>query len=195
RSRGEKQRQTIQHRCRQEKNCGAQNRESPDKPDGQASGRNRPHPCSWVSRIVITVDNAIESHRRRTRSDHCHRNPNNLPRRWNATCCKHCAQKSKRQREQRVLDLDHFERRADVFNDCGHRFYLCSDSPMLVTLRFHQKSRFGEDTAAYQKAKSIIHSTGRACLIELHSATIKASPENNPLTIPTISKKRTAPPN
>src|SRR5207302_5621078 len=69
--------------------------------------------------VVFTISDAIESHRGRARSHHCHDYPNYLPRRRNPARRQHCAEKSKRQREQRVLDLDHLERRADIAYDSG----------------------------------------------------------------------------
>jgi hypothetical protein len=65
--------------------------------------------------VVLPIGDAIESHRRGTGTDHRHANPKNLPHSGKTIRGEYRAQKGKRQREERVLDLDHLERDADVF--------------------------------------------------------------------------------
>ena len=78
------------------------------------TGGNCAHLCARITRVVDAIGDSIESHRRRARANHRDDNPNNLPNGRYAARRQHRAQKSKRQREQRMLDFDHLERGADV---------------------------------------------------------------------------------
>ena len=61
--------------------------------------------------------NAIAADRAPTIATTIHKN---LPGRRQSVGCEHRAQKSKRQRKKRVLDLDHFQRQAGVFEYGRH---------------------------------------------------------------------------
>jgi len=65
--------------------------------------------------VVVLIGDAIEGHGGRTGTDHCHADPENLPQSRKTIRGEHSTEKRKRQREERMLDLDHLERDADVF--------------------------------------------------------------------------------
>src|SRR5205807_5080321 len=79
------------------------------------------HLCAWITRIVIAIGDAVKGHRGRTRAQHCHADPDDLPCGRNSARCQHRAEKCERQRKQRVLDLDHFERGANLMGDRRHK--------------------------------------------------------------------------
>ena len=62
---------------------------------------------SWPNREYYRPQ---KRHRRRPSAKHCDRDPQYLPPRRQTVCREDRSQKSKRQREQRVLKLDHRER-------------------------------------------------------------------------------------
>src|SRR5258706_856611 len=75
---------------------------------------------SRIASIVFSVRNSIESHRRRPRADHGGGDPYKLSGRRQTVRRQYGAEKCKWQREERVLNLDHFERGANIAEEGWH---------------------------------------------------------------------------
>ena len=98
--------------------------EGPGEGHGERAGGQSAHFGAGIFLVVAQIDDAIDGHGRRTRGDHGHYNPENLPQRGPAVrgdaSGKQGTDQRERQREDGVLKLDHLEHGA---NAAGHRSY------------------------------------------------------------------------
>ena len=112
----------IQVPCGKEKQSARGQRKAKDEAAGQQSRGKGAGRGARIQRIDFCVHQAVERHGRRTRGNHRDADPAQGAQRGNSVGRQDRASEPEREREKRVLPLDHIERDADIVKDIlGHR--------------------------------------------------------------------------
>jgi hypothetical protein len=152
RQRRQTQTQRIQFEGSEEQEKGGRHRKARGELRREHPGGDGAYPGARIAGVDLGIDEAIEGHRRRARRHHGHHDPQQLPpdpRRIEATLTKgeERSSEGEREGEDRVLELDHFEREAKAVPNHAETplFYA-----MLYKAQFRE--RVGNGTVNWQDA-------------------------------------------
>ena len=112
--RRQQQRQPIQSPRSQEENRRHHRGKPRGKTASEQTRRDSPHARARIRGVQIGVCPAVERHCSRTRADHAHDDPRQLRGGRPAMSSQHRSGQRKRERKNRVLPLDHFQRDANA---------------------------------------------------------------------------------
>jgi len=113
--------------CSQYEYRARNNNEDRDESGLEMSSRQSACARAWVGGVDGGIGPPIECHRGGSRSHHRNNDPGELVRRRNSSGGEHRAAEREREREDRVLPLDHFKRQPEIVQD-SHASIVKQDS-------------------------------------------------------------------